>query len=265
MIRMIILAFALMLTVTTTLAHQEHKEQPRSTSYVLMVDLVYENGQWSVKPTEVLPCNGPAGSPLTRSDRSSRLQLQDQRGRILYQRYMRNPRWVHYEATKEGKKPDIFLDQVKVRLAIPVEFPEHRNSKTVMPTRFTFTETVGKADRPSVSINIGRQVNKLYRASKAKQEFGCQLETVTAEHLPPLRTGSQTPALFWGIENIKAVIMSQPGFTLKMIADTGVTPVEFRKAIFKFKDQWSAWGLDRKGVDRLIRDFNRIYQEKKRG
>ncbi len=256
----------LMLMVTTASAHQDHKEQAELTNHVLMVELEYNNGRWAAKPTEVAPCEGPGGPPLTRSDKSSMLQLLDRNGRIIYQRYLRNPRWVHYEATrKDGKKPDILLEQLKLKLAVPIEFPQNRNTKTAMPSRLTFTETVGSANKPSLSINIARQVNRLYRASKSKKDFACQLEVVTAEHLPPLRMGSTDSDVFAKSDNLKNMIMAQPDLALRVISDTGVGPAKFRKAIYDLKGQWAAWGLDKAEADRLIREYGQIFRKKKGG
>ena len=50
------------------------------------------------------------------------------------------------------------------------------------------------------------------------------------------------------------MLMSQPELTLKVIADMGTSPATFRKAIYDVREQWSAWGLDKRGVDRLIQE-----------
>ena len=248
-----------------TFAHQDHNNQNEETNYSLVVDLAYSKGKWIAKPIEVMPCDGPGGVPLTRSDKSSMVQLLDQKGQILYQRYLRNPRWVHYEVTEEGKKPDVFLDEVNIKLAIPMQMPQSRGSNTPMPNRLTFMETVGSSDRPSLSINIGRQIAQLYKASQSKKDFACQLEKVTADHLPPLQAGSVDSDLFANSDSIKAMLMSQPDLALKVIADMGTSPATFRKAIYDVRDQWSAWGLDKRGANRLIQEYNRIYRKKGRG
>ena len=257
---LILMGFAL-----PTFAHQDHNNHNEQVNYSLMVDLAYSKGKWIAKPIEVMPCDGPGGVPLTRSDKSSMVQLLDQKGQALYQRYMRNPRWVHFEVTKEGKKPDVFLDEVKLKLVIPVQIPQSRGSNTPMPNGLTFTETVGSSDRPSLSINIGRQIAQLYKASQSKKDFACQLEKVTADHLPPLQAGSVDSDLFANSDSIKAMLMSQPDLALKVIADMGTSPATFRKAIYDVRDQWSAWGLDKRGANRLIQEYNRIYRKKRRG
>ena len=256
---------ALLGTAPMSVAHQNHDDHKEHINYSLMIDLAYAKGKWSAKPIEVMPCDGPGGGPLTRSDQSSMVQLLDQKDQILYQRYMRNPRWVHYEATKEGKKPDEFLDQVKLKLVIPLQMPENQGSNVPVPNRLTFTETVGTSDRASVSINIGKQISQLYKASKSKKDWSCQLEKVTADHLPPLQGESMESGLFANSGNIKAILMSQPELALKVIADMGTSPATFRKAIYDVRDQWSAWGLDKRGADRLIQDYSRIYRKKRRG
>jgi len=248
-----------------TFAHQDHNNQNEETNYSLVVDLAYSKGKWIAKPIEVMPCDGPGGVPLTRSDKSSMVQLLDQKGQILYQRYLRNPRWVHYEVTEEGKKPDVFLGEVNIKLAIPMQMPQSRGSSIPMPNRLTFTETVGSSDRPSLAINIGRQIAQLYKASQSKKDFACQLEKVTADHLPPLREDSIESDLFANSNNIKAMLMSQPEFTLKVIADMGTSPVIFRRVIYDVKDQWPAWGLDKRSVDQLIKQYNAIFRKKRSG
>ena len=258
---LILMGFAL-----PTFAHQEHEfNHNEQVNYSLMVDLAYSKGKWIAKPIEVMPCDGPGGVPLTRSDKSSMVQLLDQKGQALYQRYMRNPRWVHFEVTKEGKKPDVFLDEVKLKLVIPMQIPQSRGSNTPMPNRLTFTETVGSSDRPSLSINIGRQIAQLYKASQLKKDFACQLEKVTADHLPPLQAGSIDSDLFANSDSIKAMLMSHPELALKVIADMGTSPETFRKAIYDVRDQWSDWGMDKRGANRLIQEYNRIYRKKRRG
>ena len=246
-------------------AHQDHKDHNEQVNYSLMIDLTYEKGKWTAKPVEMMPCDGPGGIPLTRSDQSSMVQLLDNNGRILYQRYLRNPRWVHYEVTKEGKKPDEFLDQVKVKLIIPIQMPHKRGSDIPMPNRLTFTETVGSSDRASVSVNIGRQLSRLFNASKSKKDFPCQLEKVTADHLPPLQGESTKSELFANSDNVKALLMSQPELALKVIADMGTSPATFRRAIYDVKDQWQSWGIDKRRANQLIQQYNSIYRKKKSG
>ena len=264
---LMILTMTLILAGATapSTAHQAHDDHKEHINYSLMIDLAYAKGKWSAKPIEVMPCDGPGGGPLTRSDQSSMVQLLDQKGQTLYQRYMRNPRWVHFEVTKEGKKPDVFLDEVKLKLGIPMQIPESRGSNTPMPNRLTFTETVGSSDRPSLSINIGRQIAQLYKASQSKKDFACQHEKVTADHLPPLQGESMESGLFANSDNIKAMLMSYPELALKVIADMGTSPATFRKAIYDVRDQWSAWGLDKREANRLIQEYNRIYRKKRRG
>ena len=248
-----------------SVAHQDHKDHNEQANYSVMIDLAYGKGKWTAKPVEVMPCDGPGGVPLTRSERSSMVQLLDQKGQVLYQRYMRNPRWVHYESTKEGKEPDVFLEEVRLKLVIPLQIPQSRGSNIPMPNRLTFTETVGSSDRPSLSINIGRQIAQLYKASQSKKDFACQLEKVTADHLPPLQAGSIDSDLFASSDSIKAMLMSQPELALKVIADMGTSPATFRKAIYDVKEQWSTWGLDKREANRLIQEYNRIYRKKRRG
>ena len=178
---------------------------------------------------------------------------------------MRQPRWGHYEVTKEGKKPDVFLDEVKLKLVTPIQMPDNRGSDIPMPNRLTFTETVGSSDRASVSVNIGRQLSRLYNASKSKKDFPCQLEKVTADHLPPLQGGSMKSELFANSDNIKALLISQPELALKVIADMGTSPATFRRAIYDVKDQWQSWGIDKRRANQLIQQYNSIYRKKKRG
>ena len=258
-------SFVVMGFALPAFAHQDHDDHHERVNYSLMVDLAYSKGKWIAKPIEVMPCDGPGGVPLTRSDQSSMVQLLDQKGQVLYQRYMRNPRWVHFEVTKEGKKPDEFLDQVKVKLIIPIQVPDKRGSDIPMPNRLTFTETVGSSDRASVSVNIGRQLSRLYNASKSKKDFPCQLEKVTADHLPPLQGGSSGLELFANSDNVKALLMSQPELALKVIADMGTSPATFRRAIYDVKDQWRSWGIDKRQADQLIQQYNSIYRKKKSG
>lgn len=245
--------------------HQDQKDHNERINYSLMIDLAYGKGKWTAKPIQVMPCDGPGGLPLTRSDQSSMVQLLDQKGQILYQRYMRNPRWIHYEGTKEGKKPDVFLDEVRVKLVIPMQMLDDQRTNAPMPNRLTFTETVGTSGRPSLSLNIGRQLSRLYKTSQSKKDFACQLETVTADHLPSLEADSIESDVFASSDSIKAMLMSQPELALKVIADMGTSPATFRRAIYDVQDQWPAWGLDTRGANRLIQEYNRIYQEKKRG
>jgi hypothetical protein len=263
----IISAMALMLMGATSpsIAHQDHKDHDEQVNYSLMVELAYSKGKWIAKPIEVMPCDGPGGVPLTRSDQSSMVQLLDQKGQVLYQRYMRNPRWVHFEVTKEGKKPDVFLDEVKLKLVVPIQIPQSRSSNTPVPNRLTFTETVGSSDRASVSVNIGRQLSRLYKASKSKKDFPCQLERVTADHLPPLQSGSMGSELFANSDNVKALLMSQPELALKVIADMGTSPATFRRAIYDVKDQWQSLGIDKRRANQLIQQYNSIYRKKKSG
>jgi hypothetical protein len=257
---LILMGFAL-----PTFAHQDHDNHNEQVNYSLMVELAYSKGKWIAKPIEVMPCDGPGGVPLTRSDQSSMVQLLDQKGQALYQRYMRNPRWVHFEVTKEGKKPDVFLDEVKLKLVIPIQMPDNRGSDIPMPNRLTFTETVGSSDRASVSVNIGRQLSRLYKASKSKKDFPCQLERVTADHLPPLQSGSMGSELFANSDNVKALLMSQPELALKVIADMGTSPATFRRAIYDVKDQWQSLGIDKRRANQLIQQYNSIYRKKKSG
>ena len=49
------------------------------------------------------------------------------------------------------------------------------------------------------------------------------------------------------------------------MADMGTSPATFRKAIYGVRDQWSAWGLDKREANRLIQEYNRIYRKKRRG
>ena len=127
------------------------------------------------------------------------------------------------------------------------------------PEPANFTETVGSSDRASVSVNIATTFTTLQRV-QIKKDFPCQLEKVTADHLPHCRVVMGFE-LFANSNNVKALLMSQPELALKVIADMGTSPATFRRAIYDVKDQWRSWGIDKR-LTNLSSNTQHLSQEK---
>ena len=247
------------LITTNCWALNQHRE---SDELVLLIETKYDRGRWGAKPIAILPCGAPS-SPMSRSDMSSMLQLFDRKGSLLFQQYTRNPRWVHFEGTKEGKKPDIFLDSVKVTFAVPIR----QHGKYDVPLRdigrFAFFETVGETKRPSVSLPLGREIQKLANKMDSQTSHACQVSIPSTDHLPSIVATLGQKKYLGSHDLIKKLLMENPDLAIQFIADSGVSPATLRKSIYQHRESWKDFGFDEAKVFRLLKKYNQIYRKKR--
>lgn len=146
---------------------------------VLLVHLVYTNGQWSVGPdgVRVLPCPAPnlvVGGGLTHSV----IRVKDEAGAVVLEQSLRNPR---IRLSEQGSEGPTLLEEASVTLRIPsrdaMRVLEYLDP-TLLP-EFEDSERVGfeaasEEMQPSLVVDLTPQVTAFAAARVAGEAAPCQ-------------------------------------------------------------------------------------------
>jgi hypothetical protein len=227
----------------------------RTDESVLLIAMTYSKGHWSAKPLSVLPCGGPSKADSLSATRSM-FQLKSGDGKILYRRYIENPRIILVEDPKE---PARLLDETKFTLRIPIKATGKRAIAQNDVYGFDFFENGRDFKKPNTSIRLDKVMPTLSRQLAVGKRASCQIIEPRLDNLPELK---MEPGTAISPESLAALLKHDRGLVVRWGLDNGLTPDTLRKNVLAQKDKWAQVGLDRKAVDGLFSDYDAAYKEK---
>lgn len=230
----------------------------RTDESVLLIAMTYSKGQWSAKPISVLPCGGPSKADSLSATRSM-FQLKAADGKILYRRYIENPRIILVEDPKE---PARLLDETKFTLRIPIKEAGKRAIAQKDVHGFDFFENGREFKKPNASIRLDKLMPTLSRQLAVGKRASCQLIEPRVDKLPEL---AMEPGTAISPESLAALLKHDRGLVIRWGLENGLAPETLRKSVLAQKDKWAQVGMDRKAVDGLFTEYDAAYKERNVG
>lgn len=243
-----IIVIGLCLFLTSNIEGRERKEEA-----VLLVQMTFDQGQWSAKPLKILPCGAPSKpDPLSRQ--RSTFTLRDVGGKLLFRRLITNPRIILVEDPKEPAK---LLSKMDFTLAVPFvtgaasfQFFEREGDYREDHQKIKAAAATAVADLRAVIANYERR-GRQERAS-------CQIIAPKPED--PRKLGEVVNTAI-SVETIASAIahdqhvMIERGLALKL------SPDELRQLVYSYRDNWNQFRINEKQVERFLERYAAAFRE----
>lgn len=130
---------------------------------VVLVHMNFKNGKWSLGPegVSILPCKAPS-KYIEGAERDPLFRVLGSNGKVVYQRRMRNPRFILVEDPKTEPK---LLEQVSFKLRFALKDGMEK---------FEFWYEPLKQEQPNVSVNLQSAIKKYLEKGGPDQKAPCQ-------------------------------------------------------------------------------------------
>ena len=251
------LVTSLVLFLVAGTAWAQRQERPDES--VLLVDMAFNRGVWQAAPVKVLPCPGPS-KPDSTATNQSMFQLRNRDGKVLFRRYIMNPRIVLVE---DPKVPAGLLQTTKFTLRIPIRHEGARAVGYRDVHSFEFFERVsGDAarDKPSVSLRLDTAMERLTRTQDAGIRVPCQVAAPSTERMPDL---TMDPGNALSPDSLAALIQNDRGALIKWGLENGVTPDELRRVVRENEKRLGQVKMTPARAERLIQEYEAAYRKRK--
>jgi len=237
------------LTLLTGVIHGANRQYEA----VLLVRMVFDQGQWRAKPLEILPCGAPSKpDPLTR--RRSAFQLLDRSGKVLIRRFITNPRVILVEDPKEHTK---LLSKLEFTLAVP--FVEGATSFQFFERDRDYPDDYRKMDEIAGAANADLgDVVEAYQDKGRQERAPCQIIAPKPED--PQKLGEVINTAI-SVETITSLIARDQHLLIKRGLELDLHPKEVRRLVYDYRNQWSRVQIDEEQVEGFLKRYTSAFRE----
>ncbi len=235
------------------------QEQERPDESSLLIAMSYDGGVWQARATKVLPCPGPS-KPDNLSPARSMFQLKNREGKVLYRRYILNPRIILVEDPRE---PAPLLKQTRFTLAVPIKHEGKRGVQYRDVSAFEFFEKVGtdrQQEKPSVSVRLDKDMEELTRTAEAGKRVPCQVAAPSTEHLPKL---TLDPGTAVSLDSLASLLQHDRGALIHWGLERNLTPDALRKIVKENEKHLGQVSLTPERAEELLREYDVAYKKRK--
>lgn len=219
---------------------------------VLLIDMAYDDGRWYAEPAKVLPCAGPS-KPDSLSENRSMYQLSSRDGKVLYRRFITDPRIILVEDPKE---PVELADKVRFTLRIPLGGKDKRAVRLDDAYVFEFYQQGRDPGKAAASIEVAELVQDFAKTRSAGEPAPCQIKTPDLSRLPPLKAGNSDAI---SADSAAKLIATDRGLLIRQGVEMGVRPDELRELVYKNRKSWSEFNIQEKEVNRFLEEYATQY------
>ena len=226
----------------------------RAEESVLLIDMTYSQGRWQAKPITVLPCDGPS-KPDSISRTRSMFQLKSREGKVLFRRFIENPRIILVEDPKESVS---LLKETRFTLRIPIRQEGKRAINLKDIHTFDFFESGREQEKPSVSARLDTSMPLLSKPQATAKRLSCQIAAPTADKLPDLKV---KPGDAISPESLASMIQRDSGLLIRWGLENGVTPDGLRKIVLQHEKRLAQINLSKSAANSLLKEYEAAYKK----
>lgn len=263
---MILAGMCLFLVGNVLDAHAQDESVPRADAQVepvlradaqdesvVLVQMSFDGGQWSAKPLEILPCGAPS-RPDALSRRRSMFQLLDPRGKVLFRRYVTNPRIILVE---DPKGPATLLPKMDFTLAVPYvqgastfQFFEREQDAR--------DDNKQKRDARGWTTADLAEIVAIYEKRNGAERADCQIIVPKPED--PRRLGKVIDTAI-SIESITSLIARDQHLLIERALELKLDPQEVRQLVYSYRDNWATVRVDEKQVENFLNRYAAAFRD----
>lgn len=251
------LLIGLPLLLMASVASAQDRERPDES--VVLISLAYDHGGWRARAVGVLPCPGPS-KPDAVGPSSSMFQIRNRDGRVLFRRYIMNPRIILVEDPRE---PAAMLRQMRFTLPIPIRHEGERGIQFRDVHTFEFFERANdyrQGTRPSVALRVDTALEQLTRTLDTGRPASCELRVPSTERMPPL---GLDPGTGISLESLASMIQRDRGALFRWGLEHNVTPDELRAMIRENPVGLAQANLTPERAEALVREYEVAYRRQR--
>ncbi len=219
---------------------------------VLLINMAYDNGRWYAEPAKVLPCPGPS-KPDSLSENRSMYQLSSRDGKVLYRRFITDPRIILVEDPKE---PVEIADKARFTLRIPLGGEGKRAVRLDEAYVFEFYQQGRDPGKAAASVEVAELVQNFAKSRSAGEPAPCQIKTPDLSKLPPLKAGN-SDAL--SADSAAKLIASDRGLLIRQGVEMDIRPDELRELVYKNRKSWPEFNIREKQVSQFLEEYEAQY------
>jgi hypothetical protein len=178
-LRRLVVGTAVTLAILACGAVEGQQRVGESGDWVMLVELVYEDGTWKTGPggVRVLPCSPP--NPMTTQRLAdSIVRLMDESGEMILEQNIRNPRIRLAEPEAEGpivlEKATVTLRLPAIRNASTLDYFDPAELPGFAEGRTRALETARGEMEPSITVNVGGAIRAYEDQPVARGESPCR-------------------------------------------------------------------------------------------
>lgn len=211
---------------------------------VVLIDLKFNNGEWSAGLRDILPCGSPSKPPHFGAPQSA-IFLSGDGTRPVAQRLITNPRLPMIEDPREPPK---LLEEVSFTVAVP--YGKGARSVTFIED---FDGQFKRADDTKAGINLD--------ISERAARFETRPPGERPDCVPVYpRFGRTTGLVTPDVKNLSsAEVLSNRSQLIRQGTRAGVTPSAVRAFVRRYRGQLIERGFKSEDIDRLVRDYETAY------
>ena len=224
----------------------------RQDESVVLVQMSFDRGQWSATPLEILPCGAPS-KPDALTRQRSLFQVTDRRGKVLFRRYITNPRIILVEDPKEPAK---LLSKMEFTLAVPLVEGAASFQFFERERDYRDYERI-KGDRPGTAAADLGKVIASYERSGHQERASCQIIVPKPEDPRKLVEVINTAM---SVETITSLIARDQHLLIERGLQLKLDPEEVRQLVYSYRDNWAQVRVNEEQVERFLKRYTAAFR-----